>query len=344
MAATCFNCPTCNSSPCCCSTCSPANVIYRGECTDPGTFTNLRYVSGLDYKFCPGRLTNSGGILNAIQLGSGNWNISFQNTPKLDPEVVTAAENVTFGNLFVLGSDNRMRQLEVPASAGLFMQTNAVGQLVLGAAPAATVPDPLVINDLTVVNEAIINDLTTNGIVTLNNTPDGTVVNLLGLDVSNVLVKQALSAGVAVSSFYESPSSPGAGAPPNIAKTNGQFLVIGNRLFDSGANLISVSTSESLTVNVAGKYLMFWLAQSRTSGAANPNVGAWLQLNGVIVNYGNGRTSFTGGSSGNAQLFHLSGIEARSLAIGDVIQLQLSEVATNIETYEVRFIAIKFAD
>lgn len=340
MAATCF---TCNSSPCCCSTCQPANVIYRGTCTDPGTLTTLRYVSGLDYKFCPGRLTNSGGILNAIQNGSGNWSIAFQNTPKLDPEVVTAAENVTFGNLFVLGSDNRMRQLEVPASSGLFMQTNASGNLVLGAAPAATVPDPLVINDLTVVNKATINDLTTNGIVTLNNTPSGTVANLLGLDASNVLVTQALAAGVAAAMFYESSSSPGAGTP-NATKTNGEFLVIGNRLFDSGANLISVSTSESLTVNVAGKYLLFWLSQSRTSGAANPNVGTWLQINGVIVNYGNGRTSFTGGSINNSQLFHLSGIEARPLAIGDVIQLQLSEVATNIATYEVRLVVVKFAD
>jgi hypothetical protein len=340
MAATCF---TCNTSPCCCSTCQPANVIYRGECQDPGSFTNLRYVSGLDYKFCPGRLANSGGILNAIQLGSGNWVISFQNTPKLDPEVVTAAENVTFGNLFVLGSDNRMRQLEVPASAGLFMQTNASGNLVLGAAPAATVPDPLVINDLTVVDDAIINDLVTNGIVTLNNTPDGTVVNLLGLDATNVLVKQALDAGIAASMFYESNSSPGAGTP-NVAKTPGQFLIIGNRLFDSGANLISVSTSESLTVNVAGKYFLTWVAQCRTGGAANPNVGAWLQINGVIVNYGNGRTSFLGGGSATAQLFQLSGIEARSLAAGDVIQLQLNGTATTLGTYEVRLIAVKFSD
>jgi hypothetical protein len=212
-------------SNCCCSTCQPANVIYRGECQDPGTLTTLRYLSGLDYKFCPGRLANSGGLLNAIQNGSGNWDIRFQNTPKLDPEVVTAAEDVTFGNLFVLGSDNRMRQLEVPATSGLFMQTNASGNLVLSAPPAATIPDPLVVNDLTVVDDAVINDLTTNGIVTLNNIPSGTVANLLGLDASNVLVTQALAAGLAACMFYESNSSPGAGSP-NAAKTNGEFLVI----------------------------------------------------------------------------------------------------------------------
>lgn len=333
------------TSNCCCSTCQPANVIYRGECQDPGVQTTLRYISGLDYKFCPGRLANSGGILNAIQNGSGNWSINFQNTPKLDPEVVTAAANTEFGNLFVLGSDNRMRQLEVPASSGLFMQTNASGNLILGAAPAATVPDPLVINDLTVVDDAVINDLTTNGIVTLNNIPSGTVANLLGLDASNVLVTQALAAGLAACMFYESNSSPGSGAP-NETKTNGQFLVIGNRLFDSGANLISVSTSESLTVNVAGKYILLWQLQSQVSGAARTNVGAWLQLNGVIVNWGNGRTSspMVGGDNSTPAIFHLSGMEARSLAAGDVIQLQLSETATSIISVEARLIAIKFAD
>lgn len=340
MAATCFN---CNTSPCCCSTCQPANVIFRGECQDPGTLTTLRYLSGLDYKFCPGRLTNSGGLLNAIQNGSGNWSIAFQNTPKLDPEVVTAAEDVTFGNLFVLGSDNRMRQLEVPATAGLFMQTNASGNLVLSDAPEATVPDPLVINDLTVSDAAVINDLTTNGVVTLNNIPSGTVANLLGLDASNVLVTQALAAGIAGTMFYESNSSPGVGSP-NIAKVNGEFLVIGNRLFDSGANLISVSTSESLTVNETGKYFLAWVSQHQTSGNARPNVGSWLQINGVIVNWANGRTSFTGGDSATPQLFHITGIEMRELTAGDVLQLQLSETATTIQTFEVRLIAIKFAD
>lgn len=332
-------------SNCCCSTCQPANVIYRGECQDPGTLTTLRYLSGLDYKFCPGRLANSGGLLNAIQNGSGNWSLSFQNTPKLDPEVVTAAEDVTFGNLFVLGSDNRMRQLEVPATSGLFMQTNASGNLVLSAPPAATIPDPLVINDLTVTDDAVINDLTTNGIVTLNNIPSGTVANLLGLDASNVVVRQALAAGIAVSMFYESSSSPGVGAP-NELKVNGEFLIIGNRLFDSGANLISVSTSESLTVNVAGKYLLFWQLQSQVSGAARTNVGAWLQLNGVIVNRGDGRTTspIVGGDSSTPAIFHLTGMEARSLAAGDVIQIQLSETATSIISVEARLIAIKFAD
>jgi hypothetical protein len=341
MAATCFNCPTCNSSPCCCSTCQPANVIYQGECTDPGTLANLRYVSGLDYKFCPGRLTNSGGILNAIQLGSGNWTISFQNTPKLDPEVVTAAEDVTFGNLFVLGSDNRMRQLEVPASAGLFMQTNASGNLVLSAPPAATVPDPLVINDLTVVDDAVINDLVTNGIVTINNISSGTVANLLGLDASNVLVTQALAAGIAATMFFESSTSPNSGVAPNRLKVSGQALIIGNRLFDSGANLISVTTSESITVNVAGQYVICWQSQLRMNG--NGQAGVWLVINGVVVNWGGGRTDAQVVNSATTNTNAPTGLEVRSLAVGDVLQLQLSSTA-GVATYEVRLIALKFAD
>jgi hypothetical protein len=340
MAATCFTCGTC---PCSCQTCAQANTIYRGECQDPGTFTNLRYLSGLDYKFCPGRLTNSGGILNAIQLGSGNWVISFQNTPKLDPEVVTAAQNVAFGNLFVLGSDNRMRQLEVPATSGLFMQTNATGDLVLSAAPAAVVPDPLIVNDLTVVNAALIDDLTTNGIVTHNNISSGTVVSLLGLDVSNVLVTQALAAGFAASMFYESPSSPTPGTGPNAAKTSGQYLIIGNLLFDSGANLISVTTSEAITVNVAGKYKLDWTGQVRCNGLGK--AGIWLEINGVIVNRGNGRTDGDVVQSPE-QTFNLSGMEARSFAVGDVIKLQLSQTGggADYQTFEVRLVALKFAD
>jgi hypothetical protein len=338
MAATCF---TCNTSPCCCSTCQPANVIYRGECQDPGSFTNLRYVSGLDYKFCPGRLANSGGILNAIQLGSGNWNISFQNTPKLDPEVVTAAENVTFGNLFVLGSDNRMRQLEVPASAGLFMQTNASGNLVLGAAPAATVPDPLVINDLTVTNEATIEDLTTNGVVTLNNTPSGTVANLLGLNASNILVTQALAAGVAACMFYESNFSPSASSP-NRDKNNGEFLIIGNRIFDSGASLINVTTSESVTVAVAGLYAIWFGAAVRMQ--ANSRGLVALFINSIEVNDGFGRADAAMTAIGDAQLAPMNGFEMRRLAVGDVLQLQLQASSADPQTFNARLGAIKLAD
>lgn len=348
MACTTFNCPSCGNgySGNCCPTCQPANVIYQGECTDPGTLNPARFLSVLDYKFCERRLTNAPGFLVANQNGSGNFGIGFTTIPQVQLNEYVATADTTFGNLVVMGADYRWRYLQGPASLGLFLQTDSNGNLFFGSPPAATVPDPLAINDLSVANTATINDLVTNGTVTLNNIPSGTVTNLLGLDASNEVVTQSLAAGISASMFFESSTSPNSGTAPNKTKTNGQYLVIGNRLFDSGANLISVSTSESITVNVAGKYLLIWQAQTRSGGAAAPKMGVWLEINGVIVNWGTGRTDgeVTAGAASTPVFWQLSGMEARSLAANDVLKLQLSEVATNSEIFEVRLIAVKFAD
>lgn len=324
----------------CCPTCQPAQAIYQGECADPGTLTPGRYLSVLDYKFCERRLTNAPGFLTANVNGSGNYSLAFTNIPQVQLQDYQATANQVFGSLIVMGSDYRWRALQGPASLGLFLQTDANGGIFFGSPPAATVPDPLAINDLNVANTATINDLTTNGTLTLNNVAAGTVVKLLGLDVSNEVVLQALSAGVAASMFYENSPSPGVSAP-NKAKTNGQFLVIGNRLFDSGANLISVTTAESLTVNVAGKYLLGWVGLVRYTANGKASIG--LTVNGVVVNIGNGRTD---GEILNAlaQTYsNMAGLEVRSLAAGDVLQLQLAATA-NVTTYEVRLFALKFSD
>lgn len=340
MACTTFNCPSCGNgySGACCPTCQPAQPIFRGECQDPGTLTVGRYLSVLDYKFCKGRLTNAPGFLVANVNGSGNYGIQFTTTPQVALSPVVATQDTAFGQLVVMGSDYRWRALEAPAN--LFMQTDASGNIIFGAAPAATVPDPLVVNELTVTTTATMDDVTTNGIVTLNNVNNGTVVNLLGLDASNVLVTQALTAGIAACMFFESATSPSATAP-NKAKTNGQYLVIGNRLFDSGANLISVTTSESVTVNVAGKYVLLWQSEIRLG--ANGKAGTWLEINGVIVNYGTGRTDAEISNAGATNTAGFTGMEVRSLAAGDVLKLQLSATAA-VATFEARLVAIKFAD
>lgn len=343
MACTCVTCQTSYSGSCC-PTCQPASSIYQGECADPGTINPGRFLSVLDYKFCERRLTNAPGFLVANINGSGNYSLAFSTTPQVALSEYLATEDQVFGNLIVMGSDNRWRYLQGPSSLGLYLQTDANGMLFFGDPPTATVPDPLAINDLSVANEATINDLTTNGTVTLNNIAAGTVVNLLGLDVSNEVVLQSLAAGIAGCMFYESNTSPGVGTP-NAAKTNGQYLVIGNRLFDSGANLISVTTSESITVNVAGKYAIFWQTQVRTGGAAAALAGAWLEVNGVVVNPGNGRTSgLSGTAASTALMWQLTGMEMRSLSVNDVLRLQLSETASVVAAYEARLIAIKFAD
>lgn len=334
----------CSTYPnCCCDTAVPANIVYRGECTDPGTLTSLRFLYGLDYKFCGGRLTNSTGILNAQQNGSGNYLISFSDTPKLNPEVVQAVMNITFGNLFVLGSDNRMRQLEAPVTAGLFLQTNATGEVVFGAAPAATVPDPLNVSDLTVANDATIENLEVNGDVEINNLSSGTAVSLLALNAANELITQTLSQGLSISMFYESPTSPNAAAP-NKDKVSGQYLVIGNRLFDSGADNITVATSESLTVQDAGNYLILWTAQFRAGGNAEAKFGVWLEINGTVVNEGNGRTDgeVSGININNiGSMNGLFGFDVRTYAANDVIKLLLSETASTQQTFGARIVAIR---
>lgn len=333
----------CNQFPCCCDVAQPANIVYRGECTDPGTLSSARFLVGLDYKFCHGRIQNNTGLLYAQQNGSGNFLIGFSDTPKLNPETVTATENVTFGNFFVLGSDSRMRQLEAPGTPSLFLQTNASGEVIFGAAPAATVPDPLNVNDLTVANQATFEDVEINDDLEINNLSTGTAVNLLALDATNQVILQSLSQGLSFSMFFESPTSPNGGAPPNKNKTSGQYLVIGNRLFDSGLDNISVTTSEALTVNDAGNYLLLWQAQFRAGGAATAKFGVWLEINGTVVNQGNGRTDsgVTGVDVNNGDMMGLSGMEARAMAAGEVIKLLLNTTAANAETFEVRLIAVR---
>jgi len=342
MACTIFNCPSCGIGyqGSCCPTCQPAQSIFEGECQDPGTLNPGRFLEVLDYKFCHRRLTNVAGFLVNNINGSGNAGFSWTTTPQVQLQDYAATEDVAFGQLVVMGSDYRWRALTPPATLGLFMQTDAVGNLVLGGPPAATVPDPLAINDLSVANEATINDLTTNGTVTLNNIATGTVVNLLGLDVSNELVLQSLAAGIAAIMFYEEPTSPSANAP-NKSKLNGSYLVIGNELYDSGAGLINVFTSESLKVAVAGQYVLIWVAVCKMGSPAKAAVS--LEINGTIVNNaGRNDAQITPTDSGQS-VSPFTGLEIRSLAVDDVLKLQLSTSGT-VNTFNARLIAIKFAD
>lgn len=331
---------TCSCGGCGCSTCQPATSIFQGECSDPGTLTTGRFLSVLDYKFCERRLTNTPGFLVANVNGSGNYSIGFTTAPQVALGDVQAVADTTFGNFVVLGSDNRFRSLAAPVAAGLYLQTNAAGDVVFGSPPAATVPDPLAINDLSVAAAATINDLTTNGTVTLNNIAAGTVVNLLGLDVSNEVVLQALTAGIAGCMFYEAATSPSA-TDPNSAKANGSNLIIGNRLFDSGANLISVTTSEAITVQVTGKYALVWVALCQMLNGAKAAVS--LMVNNVMVNNAGRTDAEISTTTAVRQQILLTGVEMRSLTSGDVLNLQLNSQGT-VNTFNVRLIAIKFAD
>jgi len=333
---------TCSCGGCGCSSCQPAAGIFLSECPDPGTIAQGFHLSLLDSKFCYRRATNTPGLLQSVLTG-GSYQITFTNLPQVELEDVNAVANTAFGQLIVMGSDFKWRALAPPVTANLFLKTNASGDIVLGSAPVATVPDPLSVTTLNVLGTATIEDLAINNGLTLSGVSSGTVTSLLGINASNQVVTQALSQSIAASMFYESASSPTAAAP-NESKVSGDYLIIGNRLYDSGSSLINVTTSESITVAVAGKYLLLWVAQTWTSGTAS--VGAFLEINGVIVNEGNGRTQSPVGITAGASMFQMTGVELRTLAVGDVLKLQFSQLGGTAQrkTFGVRLIAVKFAD
>jgi len=344
MACTTFNCPSCGNgySGACCPTCQPAQSIYQGECQDPGTITVGRFLSVRDYKQCDRRLATGAGFLVSTINTSGNAGITWTTAPQVQLGEVDAAENTAFGQMIVMGADYRWRALNASAAPNLFLQTNGTGDLILAAGPEAVVPDPLSINNLSVAVAATIAALTTTSTVTFNNTPAGTPVNLLGLNASNELVTQNIASSIAMTMFYEEPSSPSANAP-NKNATNGSYLIIGNKLYDSGSNLINVTTSQALTVAVAGKYLIDFEGLCRMTPSTKAAIS--LEINGVIVNTGNGRTDaqITATGSNTSQVAPFVGFEARNLAVGDVIKLQLSS-SGSITTYNVRLRATKIAD
>lgn len=344
MACTTFNCPSCGIgySGGCCPTCAPAQSIFQGECLDPGTLTVGRFLSTLDFKFCERRLASGAGFLVSNINGSGNAGFTWTTTPQVQLLDYQAAENISLGQLVVVGTDYRWRALDASAAPSLFLQTNATGDLILAAGPEAVVPDPLAINNINVAVAASIAALTTSGAVTLNNTPAGTPVNLIGLDAANKIVTQGIASSIAASMFYEASTSPSSDAP-NKTAGNGTYLVIGNRLYDSGSNLITVTTSQALTVAVAGKYVIHWAGLCRL--AQNAKACISLEINGVIVNNGNGRadSQITDTGATTQQIAPFTGLEVRSLAVGDVIKLQLTRTAAG-STFQVRLGALKFAD
>jgi len=321
----------------CCPTCSPSNVAIRGQCTDPGTITSARSLVGLDSQFCHGRITNGPGLLNNVINGSGNSQITWSNTPKIDPESVTAAETTAFGNFLILSADSRMRQLQAPNIASLVVQTNGSGQFVLDTIPAATVPDPLNVNDLGVADQATIDKLEVNDTFEINNLSAGTAVNLLALNASNQVILQALAQGLSISMFFESATSPSP-ANPNIAKTSGQYFEIGNKMF--GGTNVGIQTGQSLIIQEAGNYLIFWSAQHRCGSTAG-KVGTWLEINGTVVNYGNGKADAAVSNGAVPQMYGAFGMDVRTYALNDVIKLLLYSSYGALQTLEVRLIAVR---
>lgn len=330
------------SNTCQCDSCRPAFSPYRGTCEDVGSATSLTYLGGYTSQFCPARLEVSTGLLQSILDGSGNPAISFQDSPQVALPVTTAVASTGFGNIVIIGSDDKLTRLQGPATANLFLRTTATGQLIFAALPATTVPDPLIIGTINVTVAANLPNTVITGTVAMSGIVAGTPVLFLGLDGSNNVVSQTAALTFpAVTMFFESPTSPSA-ATPNSPATSGNNLIIGNQIYDSGGALITVTTSQQLTVAVAGKYLLEWCGMVEWTGGQQGRPSMNLLINGIVVNYGNGRPD--GSITTTQRTANLSGIHAIPLAVGTTISIQLGSTSgTSISAYEVRLVATRLS-
>lgn len=300
--------------------------------------TSGRHLSVLDTSFCERRLENNVGFLISQQQASGAYVLAFTTAPTVALANFQATQSVPFGNLVMIAADGSWRQLLGPAIADLYPRTNAAGEIIFDTLPPSTVPDPLAVTTLTATT-ANITTLNVSGLSTLTGVAAGTIVNFLGLNAGNQVVSTT-SAGISAAMFYESASSPSA-AYPNSGVAAGGVLTIGNTLFDSGQNIISVTNSTTLTVAVAGKYLIYWNGfQVRTAGAQRG--GIWLQINGIVTNQGSGVVTIGGMSNTSTQHFPSSGMEARALVVGDVIRLQTNSDA-GTGAWLVRLVAVRIS-
>lgn len=336
----------CNNGTCGCASnaCDPANVIYQGTCPDPGTVTVLRHLLGLDQQFCKRRLvpSGSGGFLVA-RLTPNGWNLGFSTAPTVALEEFLAVQGVAFGQVLVQQSDDVMRAMNPPVTANLVLGTNAAGQAMWIPIPAATVPDPLTVADLTVTNLATFNNVTITGTPVLSGLGAGALVSFLGLDAANNVIKGTpATTGTQVAAFFESPTSPAAVPGPNDGATAGNLLTIGNLLFDSvgtpGGALFTATNSQTLTCLTAGVYVVDFGGEVYYTGGSSGQPAINLLVNGVVVNTGNGRSDAS--ITTTLRAANLWGQNMRRFVVGDTVQLQLGASSggnTHVQEARVNF-------
>lgn len=336
----------CGCGGCGCSQCDPANTIYASTCPDPGTLTTLRHLLGLDQQLCERRLipAEGGGFLIARQTPNG-WAIGFSTTPTVALEEFLALQGVAFGQVLVQQSDSVMRAMNGPAVANLVLGTNAAGQAMWIPIPAATVPDPLTVNDLTVNNLATLNNVNVTGTPVFSGLGTGALVSFLGLDASNNVIQGTpATTGVQVAMFYEQPVSPGNLNGPNTDAISGNDLTIGNLLFESvlpvvpGGALLTAINSQTLTVLTGGTYVMHWGGFVSYGGGNRGFPIISLMINGVPVSNGYANSNAQGLTVNTG--VSLSGNFPRRLVVGDTIRLQLgsgSGSGTHVESVGITF-------
>lgn len=330
-------------SGCGCNICAPANTIYRGTCTDPGSNPFLTYLAGFDPQFCVTRLEGAVGLLQSRLDGSGNFNITFTENIVLDLPDVQAVQNVVIPDLIVVDANNAWFRLLAPAASGLTLQTNAAGKWFIAPFPVATVPDPLTIGTLNVTNAATIAALTLTGAFTASGIAAGTPTDYLALN-GNTVVKQSVAlSSVQSVMFFEAPTSPSA-TTPNSPATSGGLLTIGNELYCSttAGSLITALNSQTLSVVADGNYNIDFSGFGAANGGTVVSAGMQLLINGLVVNNGNTNVSKYPTAPANRAAMAITGFESRRLTAGTTIQLQVTPGSGgNISFYEVRLRATR---
>lgn len=268
------------------------------------------------------------------------WLIGFSTTPTVALEEFLAVQNVAFGQVLVQQSDSVMRAMNPPVVANLVLGTNAAGQAVWIPIPAATVPDPLTVADLTVTNLATLNNVTVAGGVSFTGLGTAALISVLGLDAGGNLVKGTpATTGTQVASFFESPTSPAPVPGPNDGATAGNPLTIGNLLFDSvgtpGGSLFTATNSQTLTCLTAGVYIVDFGGEIYYTSGSSGQPGINLLVNGVSVNAGNGRSDAA--ITTTLRVANVWGQNMRRFAVGDTVQLQLgASSGSNTHVQEAR--------
>lgn len=329
----------CSCGGCGCDQCRPANTVFESACSDPGSITALRHLMGLDQALCPRRLLPGTGGFLVARLTPNGVLIGFSNTPTVALEEFLAVQGVAFGQVLVQQSDNVMRAMNGPAVANLVLGTNAAGQAMWIPIPAATVPDPLTVTDLTVTNLATLNNVAISGGVVFSGLGTGTLAFTLGVDAGGNLIQGTpATTGVQVAAFFEAPTSPSP-TTPNSGATAGNPLTIGNLIFDSvgtpGGALWTATNSQTLTCLTAGVYVVDFGGQVTWTGGSSGQASIVLLVNGVPVNNGNGRPDAAITTTlRNANLW---GQNMRRFSVGDTVQLQLGSTSgINTQVYEAR--------
>lgn len=289
----------------------------------------------LDGQFCLHRLANpaTGGLVVANLTPQG-YQISISNAPIVSFATFSVSSGSAIGTLLVEDATGAIKALTLPNTAGLYLSTNASGQLILGPLPTFSVPDPLTVTTANITNLTAAN-FTLTGAMIASGLGSGTLAFTLGLDAGGNVVKGAIaSTGIQTAMFFESASSP-SGSTPNSGATAGTFLVIGNQLYDSGASLIGITNATTLKCLVAGSYIINWDGQVAYTGGAFGTPAIQLVVNGVIVNTGNARSGI---SSTTDRTAFMSGFQMMNLAVNDTIQLQLAAGSGGVGThvYEAR--------